>query len=272
MKELYLKILLILLIPYLGNSQKIYTPILEECDSGNIYMDVICTDSIIKKYLLFDIDTMICSYSDSSKYYNLSIEVNDSGDIVSSNLYSYMNETECFEYLKDKVANFSEVHKFKDNRRNINKNLNIKNIVFNHPPLDILKENTDGSFEDIYAEFEINPRFKNINCENIIGNNADKNICSQKKFLEYVYGNLTYPSKARRKGIEGFVVLQYVVDTTGKINDIEIVRDIGAKCGDAVYSLISDLNQRQQPFIPGSQNGVKVSVKYTLPIRFKLDN
>ena len=51
---------------------------------------------------------------------------------------------------------------------------------------------------------------------------------------EYIYESLKYPAQARAEGIKGSVICQFIIDTTGFLNNIEITRDIGGGCGDAV--------------------------------------
>ncbi len=82
----------------------------------------------------------------------------------------------------------------------------------------------------------------------------------------FVAENIVYPVLAADSGIEGVVVLQFIVDTKGKIKDPVVVRDIGGGCGQAAIDVVL----KMPTWIPGEQNGRPVSVRYTLPVRFKL--
>lgn len=82
----------------------------------------------------------------------------------------------------------------------------------------------------------------------------------------FVAQNIVYPLLAAESGIEGVVVLQFVIDQKGKIKDPVVVRDIGGGCGQAAIDVVL----KMPIWIPGEQNGRPVSVRYTLPVRFKL--
>ncbi len=82
----------------------------------------------------------------------------------------------------------------------------------------------------------------------------------------FIAENIVYPVLALETGIEGVVVVQFVVDTKGKIKDIVVVRDIGGGCGQAAIDVVNLMPSWE----PGEQNGRPVTVRYTLPVRFKL--
>lgn len=84
--------------------------------------------------------------------------------------------------------------------------------------------------------------------------------------LAYVGQNINYPPTAREALIEGTVVIRFVVDREGRVRDVEILKDIGGGCGSEALRVVSSLGQWK----PGEQNGKPVSVRYVLPIRFKL--
>lgn len=97
---------------------------------------------------------------------------------------------------------------------------------------------------------------------------TERNDCSGRNLLEYVYSKIKYPNMARENQIEGTVVIGFVVDKNGKVKDIEIRRDIGAGCGAEVKRVIKSLPDWK----PGSQQGRKVAVMYNLPVKFSLMN
>ncbi|HMT69476.1 MAG TPA: TonB family protein [Saprospiraceae bacterium] len=122
---------------------------------------------------------------------------------------------------------------------------------------------------EIFKVVEMMPRFPG--CEGITGTIKEKEQCAQVKMLEYIYQNLKYPQLARENGVEGTVVLHFVIAKDGYIDDIKIVRDIGAGCGDAAASAVDSMNDMNERWIPGTQRGRKVRVLYTLPVKFKLE-
>ena len=113
------------------------------------------------------------------------------------------------------------------------------------------------------------PRFPG--CENDGGSNKEKEECAKLKMLEYIYKNLRYPAIARENGVEGTVVIQFVVDQEGKVDEVNIVRDIGAGCGEAAAKIVNDMNNLPERWTPGKQRGRPVKVLYTLPVKFQLE-
>lgn len=123
--------------------------------------------------------------------------------------------------------------------------------------------------EEVFMIVEQSPRFPG--CEDMSGSKEEKEACAQKKMLEYIYGNLKYPAIARENGIEGQVVIQFVVAKDGSIEDIQLVRDLEGGCGEAAVKVVRGMNSLPQKWTPGKQRGRPVKVKYTLPVKFKLE-
>jgi len=96
---------------------------------------------------------------------------------------------------------------------------------------------------------------------------AEAKDCGNKKMLEFVYSNITYPAEARNNGIEGVCVVRFVVDKTGNVVNPEIVRDIGGGTGEEVLRVVNSFPKWE----PGMHNGAPVSVFYNLPVKFKLE-
>jgi protein TonB len=122
--------------------------------------------------------------------------------------------------------------------------------------------------EEIFKVVEQMPRFPG--CEDQGGTNEQKYECATTKMLEYVYKNVKYPAIARENGIQGRVVVQFVVEKDGRITDAQVVRDIGAGCGEEALRVVNSMNQMSQKWTPGKQRGKPVRVQFTLPVSFKL--
>lgn len=88
--------------------------------------------------------------------------------------------------------------------------------------------------------------------------------------MDFIYTNIHYPSVARENGVEGNVVVQFVVNTDGSVTDYKVIRDIGGGCGEEAVRVVSLMNTLSEKWIPGKQRGCPVRVMFTLPIRFKL--
>jgi len=122
--------------------------------------------------------------------------------------------------------------------------------------------------EEIFKIVEQMPRFPG--CEEMKSED-EKARCSQSKLLSYLYKNISYPTLAKEAGVQGQVVVQFVVDKEGSITNIKLLRDIGAGCGDVAMSVIKSMNLMGKRWTPGKQRGKPVKVIFTLPIKFKLD-
>lgn len=94
--------------------------------------------------------------------------------------------------------------------------------------------------------------------------------CSQEVLLKFIYANVQYPDSARMQGIEGTVVVNFVVNPDSTISDAKVVRDIGGGCGDAALSVINALNPLGLKWAPGKQKGVPVKVAMNIPVKFKI--
>lgn len=118
--------------------------------------------------------------------------------------------------------------------------------------------------EEIFKVVEDMPTFPG--CEDISGK-AERKQCADKKMLEYIYKNIKYPAIARENGVEGMVVIQFVVEKDGSITDAKIARDIGAQCADEAMRIVNSMPN----WNPGKQRGRPVRVQFNLPVRFKLE-
>ena len=76
---------------------------------------------------------------------------------------------------------------------------------------------------------------------------------------------IVYPPLAMQAGIEGRVIVQFVIDKDGNVKDPFVVRGIGGGCDEEALRAV-----KQAQFKPGMQRGKPVQVRYTLPITFKL--
>ena len=126
---------------------------------------------------------------------------------------------------------------------------------------------TKSAIKEIFRVVEQMPRFPG--CEDI-NNDKEKEDCARTKLLEYIYKNLKYPAEARKKNIEGQVVVQFVIKPDGLIKDVKVVREIGEGCGSEVKILVEGMNKMAVRWIPGKQHGKYVNVLYTLPVKFAL--
>lgn len=121
--------------------------------------------------------------------------------------------------------------------------------------------------DSVLITAEIMPMFPG--CEEIL-DLKERQDCANMKMLMFIYNNVKYPSMARENGIEGTVITQFIIEKDGKISEISIIRDPGGNLGTAVVDVMN-LMQEQSTWSPGIQEGIPVRVKFTLPVKFKID-
>ena len=86
------------------------------------------------------------------------------------------------------------------------------------------------------------------------------------ELMEYLSDRITYPDLARSSGIEGTVVIQFVINPKGQVTNVTLVRGIGGGCDEVAMKIVSNMPD----WSPGQQQGRAVPVKMTLPIKFNL--
>ncbi len=86
------------------------------------------------------------------------------------------------------------------------------------------------------------------------------------ELMRYLSANIKYPTIAAENGIEGRVVLKFVVGKDGGISNIQVVRALDPSCDKEAVRVVKGMPK----WIPGMQNGHAVAVYFTLPVLFKL--
>ncbi len=84
--------------------------------------------------------------------------------------------------------------------------------------------------------------------------------------MKYLQSHIQYPAMAAENNVQGRVVVQFVVDKTGKVGEVKVVRSVDKDLDREAVRVCKSLPK----FTPGRQNGQPVSVWYTLPVTFKL--
>lgn len=86
------------------------------------------------------------------------------------------------------------------------------------------------------------------------------------ELMRFILGNLRYPSVAKEVGIEGRVIIRFVVSKTGDVTNVEILRGLDPSCDKEALRVVKMMPN----WIPGKQNGRSVPVYFTLPIVYRL--
>ena len=84
--------------------------------------------------------------------------------------------------------------------------------------------------------------------------------------MEYIDSHIQWPPTATCA--QGRVIVQFVVDKTGKVGEVKVVRSVDKDLDKEAVRIIKTLPK----FIPGRHKGQAVSVWYTLPVTFKLSS
>ena len=87
------------------------------------------------------------------------------------------------------------------------------------------------------------------------------------EMLRFIKNNLRYPLSAQENGIQGTVILNFVVNREGKIINLKVVKGIGFGCDEESMRVM----EKMPLWTPGKQRGQTVLVSFTMPFRFVLN-
>ncbi len=114
------------------------------------------------------------------------------------------------------------------------------------------KENTASGDEEVFFIVEQMPQFPG----------------GELGLRKYIAMNVKYPQEAREKGIEGKVYVRFTVTKTGDVADVQIARGVDSILDNEAIRVIKTLPKWQA----AEQDGEKVNVYYTVPIKFKVES
>jgi TonB family protein len=88
------------------------------------------------------------------------------------------------------------------------------------------------------------------------------------QFLEkWVYQYLRYPEKAVRDGVQGRVVVEFVIEKDGKVSDVRVIKGVSEELDAEAVKVIS----ASPKWKPGRVRGEKVRTTLSLPVEFRLE-
>lgn len=89
----------------------------------------------------------------------------------------------------------------------------------------------------------------------------------ERKFIkEWVYHYLKYPAEAVVNGVQGRVVVDFIIETDGTLSNIEVTKSVHPLLDQEAIRVI----KASPKWKPGSINGERVRVKMSLPVEFRL--
>lgn len=113
-------------------------------------------------------------------------------------------------------------------------------------------ESTSKSEEEIFTSADETPLFPG----------------GEKAMFEFLAKSVRYPTAAKENGIEGIVVISFVVEIDGSLSNLKVVRGIGTECDEESMRVIRTMPK----WTPGKRKGESVRILYNLPFRFILQN
>lgn len=108
----------------------------------------------------------------------------------------------------------------------------------------------EGDSERIYDIVEQMPSFPG-------GNQA---------LFQYISSHIKYPASAAEAGLQGRVIVTFVVEPDGSITNVKVSKSVDAALDKEALRLVSSMPR----WIPGKQNGKAIRVKYSVPVSFRL--
>lgn len=85
--------------------------------------------------------------------------------------------------------------------------------------------------------------------------------------LRFIAQNLKYPVTAMEQGVQGRVVVDFVVEKDGSMSNVRVVRSVDSDLDKEAIRVVKGLSK----FTPGTKNGQPVRARYTLPITFRMN-
>lgn len=89
-----------------------------------------------------------------------------------------------------------------------------------------------------------------------------------KALFKYLSDNVKYPPFKREKGIEGTVYIHFMVETDGQVTNVKVARGIGGGCNEEAVRVVKSMSGMWES---GLNQGVKVRMSFSLPVKFKLE-
>jgi periplasmic protein TonB len=113
------------------------------------------------------------------------------------------------------------------------------------------QNNENKSKDGVYEQVEVMPEYPG----------------GETALMNDLMGAIKYPDEAKKNGIQGKVIVSFVVDEQGKVTNAKIERGVEASLDQESLRVINGL----KTWKPGKEKGKIVKVAYTIPINYALD-
>ncbi len=129
------------------------------------------------------------------------------------------------------------------------------NLVFfacSDPNTDIMNQSDAAMNDDkVYSQVETSPQYPG----------------GMDSLVQYLVKNITYPQQSKDQGVEGKVVVEFVVEKDGSIQDVSVKKGLDPLCDKEAKRVIANMPN----WTPGLKDGKAVRVSFALPINFALN-
>jgi TonB family protein len=112
------------------------------------------------------------------------------------------------------------------------------------------------------------PRFPG--CGGLVGDEAW--TCSNGKLVEYLRDVLSYPASAIRDGVNGTIIVRFIVDEEGWVRDPKVLKSLTADTDQAALDVIRGMNDKVGRWTPAMEDGKPVAFDMAVPFSFQLDD
>ena len=219
----------------------------------------------MKKFLLFIIFSFVCIYSQAQKNQTIKAnavkvsEVLNDGSVIA---YTMNNDYDCIKvkitrdpntfYYDDQIidvptGNLIVIGTYRHNSSTYPVVKIPKQEIKEVTPTKNSKISKSKKIYDVVDEMPVFPG----------GNGA---------LLEYLATHVKYPVVAQENGVQGRVIVSFVVECDGSITDVRVERSIDPSLDREAIRVVSSMPR----WSPGKLNGYIVRVKYSVPVAFKL--
>jgi len=86
-------------------------------------------------------------------------------------------------------------------------------------------------------------------------------IQGKDQWLRDFYGSLRYPASAREKGISGIVILNVMVDKSGQVTTVDILKSLSIECDEAA----------KKSFLKSTAKGYSILMHANRPVNYKME-
>lgn len=207
--------------------------------------------------LVFTLLFVLLAFEWKSSDKSVSSLANTNAAIMEEDAIPVTNETPPPPPEMPKIPVVSDIIEIVDDNMKISNDLIINTEFDSKLGIDV-KDYVQGAKEETIVEEEIpftivedKPTFQG----------GDENT-----FTKWVFDRLVYPEIAKENGVQGRVILQFLIGTDGSVSDVKVVRGIDASLDKEIVRVVAS----SPKWKPGRLRGKPVKFRYTFPVIFQL--